>query len=196
MTHRATVCRPDGEFGWQHMDGDTAGSCFGAVLLTGSITLTKSSCSSRASRPRVLSSALTLHDVPLTQTSTVAHLDKMTAKHVLPGFNDRSAEEALIERVTQDITHDFRRCQAHIRKIADYAKYMRSVMHQAQSASNSPVKSKGKGREGPPSTEKFHEKDLVMATNVQIALATKVQDQSAIFRKRQSNYLKRALRSS
>lgn len=31
-----------------------------------------------------------------------------------------------------------------------------------------------------------------MAVNVQIALATKVQDLSAIFRKRQSNYLKRA----
>jgi syntaxin 16 len=34
----------------------------------------------------------------------VAVLDKLHAKHVLPGFTDRSSEEREIERQTQDIT--------------------------------------------------------------------------------------------
>jgi syntaxin 16 len=34
----------------------------------------------------------------------VAGLDKLHAKHVLPGFTDRTAEEREIERQTQDIT--------------------------------------------------------------------------------------------
>ena len=34
----------------------------------------------------------------------VAALDKLHAKHVLPGFTDRTAEEREIERQTQDIT--------------------------------------------------------------------------------------------
>ncbi|WWD20460.1 hypothetical protein CI109_104936 [Kwoniella shandongensis] len=40
----------------------------------------------------------------------VSTLDKLHAKHVLPGFTDRSAEEREIERQTTDITRDFRRC--------------------------------------------------------------------------------------
>lgn len=35
---------------------------------------------------------------------TVGALDKLHAKHVLPGFTDRTAEEREIERQTQDIT--------------------------------------------------------------------------------------------
>lgn len=34
----------------------------------------------------------------------VAALDKLHAKHVLPGFNDRSAEEREIEKATTEIT--------------------------------------------------------------------------------------------
>lgn len=34
----------------------------------------------------------------------VAALDKLHAKHVLPGFTDRTAEEREIERQTTDIT--------------------------------------------------------------------------------------------
>ena len=34
----------------------------------------------------------------------VAALDKLHAKHVLPGFTDRTAEEREIERQTQEIT--------------------------------------------------------------------------------------------
>lgn len=37
-------------------------------------------------------------------TGKVAKLDKLHAKHALPGFTDRSAEEREIERQTQDIT--------------------------------------------------------------------------------------------
>ncbi|CAD6565083.1 MAG: hypothetical protein TREMPRED_000809 [Tremellales sp. Tagirdzhanova-0007] len=40
----------------------------------------------------------------------IAFLDKLHAKHVLPGFTDRSAEEREIERQTTDITKDIRRC--------------------------------------------------------------------------------------
>lgn len=43
-------------------------------------------------------------------TGPVATLDKLHAKHVLPGFADRSAEEREIERQTSDITRDLRRC--------------------------------------------------------------------------------------
>lgn len=35
---------------------------------------------------------------------TVTALDKLHAKHVLPGFTDRSAEEREIEAATTDIT--------------------------------------------------------------------------------------------
>lgn len=37
-------------------------------------------------------------------TASVAALEKLHAKHVLPGFTDRSAEEREIEAVTSDIT--------------------------------------------------------------------------------------------
>ena len=40
----------------------------------------------------------------LTWREIVAHLDKLHAKHVLPGFKDRSAEERDINRATTDIT--------------------------------------------------------------------------------------------
>ncbi|GJJ06106.1 hypothetical protein Clacol_000295 [Clathrus columnatus] len=48
----------------------------------------------------------------------ISTLDKLHAKHVLPGFTDRSAEEREIQSITNDITHDFRRCQALIQKIS------------------------------------------------------------------------------
>ncbi|ORY34566.1 t-SNARE [Naematelia encephala] len=47
----------------------------------------------------------------------IATLDKLHAKHVLPGFTDRSAEEREIERQTADITRDFRRCSTLISSI-------------------------------------------------------------------------------
>ncbi|WRT69855.1 uncharacterized protein IL334_006846 [Kwoniella shivajii] len=47
----------------------------------------------------------------------IATLDKLHAKHVLPGFTDRSAEEREIERQTSDITRDFRRCTSLISSV-------------------------------------------------------------------------------
>ncbi|GMK53495.1 hypothetical protein CspeluHIS016_0100810 [Cutaneotrichosporon spelunceum] len=45
-------------------------------------------------------------------------LDKLHAKHVLPAFTDRSAEEREIERQTSDITRDFRRASNLVTSIA------------------------------------------------------------------------------
>ncbi|BEJ14170.1 hypothetical protein CspHIS471_0313440 [Cutaneotrichosporon sp. HIS471] len=47
-----------------------------------------------------------------------AALDKLHAKHVLPAFTDRSAEEREIERQTSDITRDFRRASNLVTSIA------------------------------------------------------------------------------
>ncbi|KAL7418114.1 t-SNARE [Mrakia frigida] len=47
----------------------------------------------------------------------VATLDKLHAKHVLPGFKDRSAEEREIEAVTASVTRDFRQAQNLIKRI-------------------------------------------------------------------------------
>ncbi|OXC85500.1 syntaxin 16 [Cryptococcus neoformans] len=48
----------------------------------------------------------------------IAALDKLHAKHVLPGFTDRSSEEREIEKQTIDITRDFKRCTSLISSIA------------------------------------------------------------------------------
>ncbi|WVW87090.1 hypothetical protein I302_109147 [Kwoniella bestiolae CBS 10118] len=47
----------------------------------------------------------------------ISSLDKLHAKHVLPGFTDRTAEEREIERQTADITRDFRRCTSLISSV-------------------------------------------------------------------------------
>ncbi|KAK9898616.1 t-SNARE [Cystobasidium minutum MCA 4210] len=94
----------------------------------------------------------------------LAQLDKLHSKHVLPGFSDKTAEEREIASLTSDITRELRKCQNIIMKIAQYAK-------------NLPLSTTTK-------------EDRVMIQNVQTALATKVQEASAIFRKKQSNYLK------
>lgn len=96
---------------------------------------------------------------------TVASLDRLHSKHVLPGFSDKTAEEREIAALTSEITRELRKCQNIILKIANHAK-------------NMPLSTTSK-------------EDRVMLQNVQTALATKVQDTSAVFRKKQSNYLKR-----
>ncbi|ORX37535.1 t-SNARE [Kockovaella imperatae] len=48
----------------------------------------------------------TLERIPM----KINALEKLHAKHALPGFTDRSAEEREIERQTTDITRDLRRC--------------------------------------------------------------------------------------
>lgn len=97
-----------------------------------------------------------------------ANLDKLHQKHVLPGFDDedvRREEEMTIEHMTQDITRSFHKCQKAIQKI--------EIM--VRDAKNHGGISKG---------------DETMARNVQISLASRVQEVSAGFRKKQSNYLK------
>lgn len=91
-------------------------------------------------------------------------LERLHQKHVLPGFNDdeaKRAEEGEIERLTQQITRGFHDCHRCIKRIEQMA------------------------RDGPMSRA-----DETMAKNIQISLATRVQEASAGFRKKQSAYLK------
>lgn len=108
---------------------------------------------------------------------TVTQLDKLHAKHLLPGFKDRSAEEREIDALATDITNDFRATQRLIRRIADLSQALLR-------ASSTPGGGTGKSPEA-------MRLDLIMSANVQTALATKVQDLSGVFRKKQTAYLKR-----
>jgi syntaxin 16 len=95
-------------------------------------------------------------------------LDRLHQKHVLPGFDDEDVkrqEEGEIESLTQEITRGFHHCQRAIQRIETMvgdAKRQGGV---------------SKGEE-------------TMARNIQISLAGRVQEASAGFRKKQSNYLK------
>jgi syntaxin 16 len=99
-------------------------------------------------------------------------LDKLHQKHVLPGFNDddaKKAEEGEIEKLTQDITRGFHECHRCIQRV----EYM--VKESKQQGTSSTA-------------------EETMGRNVQISLATRVQEASANFRKKQSAYLKSLLR--
>ncbi|KAL8954278.1 MAG: hypothetical protein Q9183_007222, partial [Haloplaca sp. 2 TL-2023] len=96
-------------------------------------------------------------------------LDRLHQKHVLPGFEDedvKKEEEDRIERLTQDITRGYHDCQRSIQRIEQMVRDSR----------NQGGVSKG---------------DETMARNIQISLAARVQESSAGFRKKQSNYLKK-----
>lgn len=96
-------------------------------------------------------------------------LDKLHAKHVLPGFDDEDArreEEGEIEKLTQEITRGFHNCQRAIQKVDTM---VRESRQQGSAVSRA---------------------EEVMARNLQISLATRVQEASAGFRKKQSAYLK------
>ena len=100
-------------------------------------------------------------------TLKAAKLDKLHSKHVLPGFEDDSVklrEEREIEQLTTEITRNFQECQKAIKRIG-------SMVTEANELGN------------------LQKGDEVMAKNIQVALATRVQEVSAVFRKRQSNYL-------
>lgn len=97
----------------------------------------------------------------------ISALDRLHAKHVLPGFSDRSHEEQEIEALTTDVTRDFRKCQSLIQKIPS-----------AQSHAFPPSSNTSKN-------------DRLAAKNVQRALAAKVQDLSAAFRKKQRVYMEK-----
>lgn len=97
-----------------------------------------------------------------------AQLDKLHQKHLLPGFGDeeiRKQDEAAIERLTQDITRSFHVCQKAVQRIE---MMVRDAKQQGGVSSG----------------------DETMAKNLQISLAARVQEASARFRKKQSNYLK------
>lgn len=97
-----------------------------------------------------------------------AELDKLHHKHLLPGFGDEDArkqEEHVIERLTQEVTRGFHQCQKAVQKI--------EVMVRE-------AKQQGGVSSG----------DETMAKNIQISLASRVQEASARFRKKQSTYLK------
>lgn len=101
-------------------------------------------------------------------TKKSAELDRLHQKHVLPGFDEdkvKKQEEAVIERMTQEITRGFHECQRSIQRIETMVR----------DANQTGSVSKG---------------DETMARNIQISLASRVQDVSAVFRKKQSNYLK------
>ena len=97
-----------------------------------------------------------------------AELEKLHQKHVLPGFDDeevKAKEERTIERMTQEITRGFHDCQKAIQRIETMVKDAK--------------------RQGSVS-----QADETMARNIQINLASRVQEVSAGFRKKQSNYLR------
>ncbi|GAA5949372.1 hypothetical protein JCM3765_003388 [Sporobolomyces pararoseus] len=108
----------------------------------------------------------------------ISQLDKLHSKHLLPGFKDRTAEEREIQALANSITSDLRSCQNYIRKIAEQSKQLLQE-----------VSSPSFGTGGGASTESKRV-DLLMAANVQTALATKVQTLSTTFRKKQSEYLR------
>jgi len=102
-------------------------------------------------------------------TKKSADLDRLHSKHVLPGFDDdrvKKQEEAAIEDITRDITRGFHECQKAIKRI--------EIM--VRDARSSGGVNKG---------------DEAMAKNIQISLASRVQEVSAVFRKKQSSYLKK-----
>lgn len=101
-------------------------------------------------------------------TKQIKKLDQLCQKHVLPGFDDeqvKKREEREIEAMTQEITRGFQTCQRAIRRIDNMVK------ESQQTGSLS------RGEE-------------TMAQNLKVSLATRVGDSSALFRKKQSAYLK------
>ncbi|KAI0256091.1 t-SNARE [Lactifluus subvellereus] len=101
----------------------------------------------------------------------VAALDKLHARHVLPGFADRSSEEREIQVATSDITKDFRRCQALIQRIGAVA-----------ATPDHPF---------PPTRPDVAQHHALAARNTQRGLAAKVQELSATFRKKQRVYMEK-----
>lgn len=95
-------------------------------------------------------------------------LDQLHQKHVLPGFDDEDVkrrEEREIEQLTQEITRGFQRCQQAIKRIE-------MMVREAKQQGN------------------INQGEEVMAQNLKISLATRVGEVSAMFRKKQSAYLK------
>ncbi|KAI1623634.1 syntaxin 16 [Exophiala viscosa] len=121
--------------------------------------------------PRWMDIQEEVNDVLKTITLKAAKLEKLHSKHVLPGFDDEAVkqqEEREIERLTTEITRSFQECQKAIKRIEIMVRDARQA---------------GTLQKG----------DEVMAQNIQVALASRVQEVSATFRKKQSNYLNKQM---
>lgn len=99
-------------------------------------------------------------------TPKLAELDRLHAKHLLPSFVDKTEQERQIESLTSEITSDFRRASQHIARLA-------SQTTQAMR------------------TKTLQGHEITAARNAQTALATRVQQMSSLFRRKQSLYLRR-----
>lgn len=96
-------------------------------------------------------------------------LDRLHQKHVLPGFDDETTkkdEEREIENLTQKITKGFHDCHRHVQQIE-------SIMREARLQPGG-----------------ISHAEEIMAKNIKISLASRIQEASANFRKKQSVYLK------
>ncbi|KAK3370177.1 t-SNARE [Podospora didyma] len=96
-------------------------------------------------------------------------LERLHQKHVLPGFNDdeaKKAEEGEIEQLTQAITRGFHDCHRAIQRVEQMVREGKAAGQMSRA-------------------------DETMAKNIQTNLATRVQEASAGFRKKQSAYLKK-----
>ncbi|PSS02467.1 t-SNARE [Coniella lustricola] len=96
-------------------------------------------------------------------------LERLHQQHVLPGFDDdaaKRAEEREIESLTQEITKGFHDCHRCIQRI--------ETMVREQKTAGTMTRA-----------------EEVMAQNIRVSLATRVQEASAGFRKKQSAYLKK-----
>lgn len=95
-------------------------------------------------------------------------LERLHQKHVLPGFDDedvKKREEREIEQLTQEITRRFQSCQKAIQRIE-------MMVREAKQQNN------------------ISNGEETMAKNLKISLASRVGEVSAMFRKKQSAYLK------
>ncbi|ETW80628.1 hypothetical protein HETIRDRAFT_320868 [Heterobasidion irregulare TC 32-1] len=109
-----------------------------------------------------------VEDILAGTQAKISALDRLHAKHVLPGFTDRTTEEREIEAATSEITKDFRHCQSLIQRILSDAAHA-----------------------FPPASLDAQRHQALAAKNVQRGLAAKVQDLSAAFRKKQRVYMEK-----
>ena len=97
---------------------------------------------------------------------TLAELDRLHAQHLLPSFADKTPLKRQIEALTSGITSEFRQASQLVAKLAA----------QTTDAMRS---------------QKLSKYEMTAARNAQTALATRVQQMSAMFRQKQSQYLRK-----
>ncbi|KAI8852241.1 t-SNARE [Chytridium lagenaria] len=91
----------------------------------------------------------------------VMELESIQKKRLLPGFDDRIGDEQSIDRISDQIAIMFQDCQRRIKKVHQESKSAASKSKQAEA----------------------------ITRNIQMSLASKLQDVSSSFRKTQSAYL-------